>query len=365
MNSPPSRRPRRRASTPGRRPAGAQPARRVRLEPSVRAGAAAADAFVAAMQSGGLLHESRPACCAAGCATPACTAAVRALRVPDHGRGRGVLRSGHVRFADLVWPNCCASSRESQGARILDVGCGARARRAGRRAGLRPAGPSWCWPTSTRRPCLRAPMQPWPGMAHARSPGRPVRAVQGEFDLIVANPPYLNDAAGRTYRTAAASLGEGLGERIVARRHRAAAPGRAAGAVHRRRHRRRGRPAARSLWPTLDRAAGRWRLPRAGPRRVRRGTAGAGLCRAPSASPRLRWWCRGQHEDPGHRRVRTTSPRCTTASCAAATPCACSSRIRRTATSRAACSISSPDWERELGWVREAGADGSCCSNRP
>jgi methylase of polypeptide subunit release factors len=40
-------------------------------------------------------------------------------------------------------------------------------------------------------------------------------AVDGEFDLVVSNPPYLNDAAERTYRHGGGEFGEGLSERIV------------------------------------------------------------------------------------------------------------------------------------------------------
>lgn len=39
--------------------------------------------------------------------------------------------------------------------------------------------------------------------------------VEGEFDLIVANPPYLNDDAGRTYRHGGGRWGEALSVRIV------------------------------------------------------------------------------------------------------------------------------------------------------
>lgn len=39
--------------------------------------------------------------------------------------------------------------------------------------------------------------------------------VPGSFDLIVANPPYLNDAAGRAYRHGGGALGEALSLRIV------------------------------------------------------------------------------------------------------------------------------------------------------
>lgn len=39
--------------------------------------------------------------------------------------------------------------------------------------------------------------------------------VEGHFDLIVSNPPYLVDAAARTYRHGGGGLGSGLSERIV------------------------------------------------------------------------------------------------------------------------------------------------------
>lgn len=39
--------------------------------------------------------------------------------------------------------------------------------------------------------------------------------ISGELDLIIANPPYLHDEAGRTYRHGGGSFGEGLGVRIV------------------------------------------------------------------------------------------------------------------------------------------------------
>jgi SAM-dependent methyltransferase len=40
-------------------------------------------------------------------------------------------------------------------------------------------------------------------------------AVSGSFDLIVANPPYLNDSAKRIYRHGGGEWGGGLSERIV------------------------------------------------------------------------------------------------------------------------------------------------------
>lgn len=49
--------------------------------------------------------------------------------------------------------------------------------------------------------------------------------VDGEFDLIVANPPYLLDAQERTYRHGGGSLGEGLSLAIAALARTRLAPG--------------------------------------------------------------------------------------------------------------------------------------------
>ena len=42
-----------------------------------------------------------------------------------------------------------------------------------------------------------------------------LRGVSGEFDLIIANPPYLVDQARRVYRHGGGDFGEGLAQRIV------------------------------------------------------------------------------------------------------------------------------------------------------
>jgi hypothetical protein len=39
--------------------------------------------------------------------------------------------------------------------------------------------------------------------------------VEGQFDLIVANPPYMNDHQQRAYRHGGGALGEALSVRIV------------------------------------------------------------------------------------------------------------------------------------------------------
>jgi methylase of polypeptide subunit release factors len=41
------------------------------------------------------------------------------------------------------------------------------------------------------------------------------RVVDGAVDLIIANPPYLADEAGRTYRDGGAAMGAALSARMV------------------------------------------------------------------------------------------------------------------------------------------------------
>jgi len=45
--------------------------------------------------------------------------------------------------------------------------------------------------------------------------GNALRAVKGEFDLIISNPPYLDDTAKRAYRHGGAGLGRALSVRIA------------------------------------------------------------------------------------------------------------------------------------------------------
>jgi methylase of polypeptide subunit release factors len=52
-----------------------------------------------------------------------------------------------------------------------------------------------------------------------------LQGVDGEFDLIVANPPYMADPAGRAYRHGGGTLGAGLSLRIVEQALNRLAPG--------------------------------------------------------------------------------------------------------------------------------------------
>ncbi len=57
------------------------------------------------------------------------------------------------------------------------------------------------------------------------APGDALAAVDGEFDLIVCNPPYLDDASQRTYRHGGARLGRALSVRIAQEALQRLAPG--------------------------------------------------------------------------------------------------------------------------------------------
>jgi SAM-dependent methyltransferase len=120
------------------------------------------------------------------------------------------------RFADLV-------ARELQremlpaGGRILDVGCGAGPGGVLAALGAAPAQPRLTLTDINARALRFAAAN----AAHAQC-GNPVLAqgdlfapVEGAFDLIVANPPYLNDGAQRLYRHGGGRWGEALSQRIV------------------------------------------------------------------------------------------------------------------------------------------------------
>jgi len=57
------------------------------------------------------------------------------------------------------------------------------------------------------------------------APGDALSAVEGDFDLIISNPPYLQDATERTYRHGGARLGRALSARIAAEALARLAPG--------------------------------------------------------------------------------------------------------------------------------------------
>lgn len=130
------------------------------------------------------------------------------------------------RFADLIEDELRRSPLRS-GARILDVGCGAG-----------PGGMVAALGSESARPELvLADINP-KALVHASANaglaglGRVSLAqsdlyarVTGDFDLVVANPPYLVDASARTYRHGGGPLGGSLSARIVAEGLPRLAPG--------------------------------------------------------------------------------------------------------------------------------------------
>lgn len=120
------------------------------------------------------------------------------------------------RFADLVLQEL----RERplpHGGRILDVGCGSGA-----------GGIATALACAQQKPSLvltdisaRALQFAAGNMAHARlanvelACGDLFAPVDGLFHLVIANPPYLNDAGGRLYRDGGGRWGEALSVRIV------------------------------------------------------------------------------------------------------------------------------------------------------
>lgn len=130
------------------------------------------------------------------------------------------------RFVDLI-----ASELERQplrpGARVLDVGCGAgvggiAAALASGPAGVRLA-LSDINPRALRFAAANAAHAGLQGVEFAQ--GDLFAPLQGQFDLVVANPPYLNDASARLYRHGGGRWGEGLSGRIVREGLERLAPG--------------------------------------------------------------------------------------------------------------------------------------------
>lgn len=131
-----------------------------------------------------------------------------------------------VRFVDLVEREL---EREPlrQGGRILDLGCGAGPGGLFAAKLSAVAEPDLVLadinPGALRFAAANAALCGVERVAFAE--GDLFGAVDGVFDLVVSNPPYLNDAAGRTYRHGGGRLGEGLSDRIVRESLARLAPG--------------------------------------------------------------------------------------------------------------------------------------------
>ncbi|MGJ7527541.1 methyltransferase [Variovorax sp. GB1P17] len=112
--------------------------------------------------------------------------------------------------------------------RVLDVGCGSgaggiAAARALAEAGLSSAvvmndiNPLALQFTAVNADVAQVPV--------TLAQGDALSSVEGDFDLIISNPPYLDDAAQRAYRHGGTRLGRALSARIAAESLRRLAPG--------------------------------------------------------------------------------------------------------------------------------------------
>ena len=100
--------------------------------------------------------------------------------------------------------------------RVLDVGCGSGAggvvaARALSRLGALEVCMNDINPLALQYTAINAAFA---GITVKPALGNALRAVKGEFDLIISNPPYLEDAAQRAYRHGGAGLGRALSVRI-------------------------------------------------------------------------------------------------------------------------------------------------------
>lgn len=121
-----------------------------------------------------------------------------------------------VRFVDLLRAEL-ARAPLPPGGRIVDMGCGAGPGGLAAAQCVQAAAPQLVLadinPRALRFAAANAALADAADVTLAQ--GDLFGAVDGRFDLIAANPPYLNDAAQRTYRHGGGRWGEGLSVRIV------------------------------------------------------------------------------------------------------------------------------------------------------
>jgi methylase of polypeptide subunit release factors len=132
------------------------------------------------------------------------------------------------RFARFIQQGTAAAQPTGdQTIRLLDVGCGSGAGGIVAARALARLGPLEVWmndinPLALQYTAINAQLA---GVAVKPALGNALRAVKGEFDLIISNPPYLQDAAQRAYRHGGAGLGRALSVRIAQESLSRLAPG--------------------------------------------------------------------------------------------------------------------------------------------
>lgn len=133
-----------------------------------------------------------------------------------------------IRFVQSHLPTVIANASMATPLRLVDIGCGSGAggiivARRLRRAGLAvDATLNDINPLALDTSALNAQQA---GVSVNLALGDALDSVVGDFDLIIANPPFLDDAQQRAYRHGGAGLGRALSLRIAADALTRLAPG--------------------------------------------------------------------------------------------------------------------------------------------
>ena len=131
------------------------------------------------------------------------------------------------RFVRLIRQNLPRISRTSEPLRILDIGCGSGAGGVAAVRALEPGHPYKVTMNDINPLALNYTLV----NAQAANisinilPGDVFKTLEGQFDLILSNPPYMNDVSGRIYRDGGSRLGLDLSVRITQHAIKHLAPG--------------------------------------------------------------------------------------------------------------------------------------------
>ena len=133
-----------------------------------------------------------------------------------------------ARFMKQSLARRLSSVRAGKLMRVLDIGCGSGAGGVVVARALAAAGIKSAVTMNDINPAaltLTAANAEIAGVAVTLAAGDALSAVEGDFVLIVCNPPYLDDEGQRSYRHGGAHLGRALGVRIAAEALQRLAPG--------------------------------------------------------------------------------------------------------------------------------------------